>query len=150
MKIRLIIIILINIILFSCTGNKQEKLFEFLKSDNLLEIKKLFIENCFELDTIDNFGYSPLGYAVKNQNIEMVKFLIEKGASVNYFRTYYSSPFYLALNNKQKDRLMDSAGYDSSSKEEIIKLIVANGLIIDKNSDNGKSWLILILRCCDF
>ena len=145
MKIRLIII-LISFILFSCFENKQEKLFEFSKSDDLKELKKLFAKSTLKLDTIDDLGYSPLGYAVKNQNIEMVEYLIKKGASVNYYKNYYCSPLFLALTSKKNDTLIDNTGSTIYSKTEIVKNIASNGLIINKNNNDGKSFVKLMLE----
>jgi len=161
-----IIFILITTILFSCSENKYERLFELSKKNDFVELTKLLNNNKLILDTIDNFGFSPLGYAVKNQNIEMINLLLKNGANVNFYKTLYSSPFYLALESSRTYSSIDSEEYHLTNdeifneifanskiigiKNEIIKIIASNELVVDKNNDDGKFVVELMREIDDY
>ncbi|MEN8121425.1 MAG: DUF4419 domain-containing protein [Bacteroidota bacterium] len=139
MQYRLILFIFVSLFLTFCSNSSYEKVFTLSKSGNITELENLLAENNFNLDTVDKQGYSPLAYSVKYQKLEMLKFLISKGASVNYYKYLYTSPLFIALSAVQTDILVDTNGYDSSTKEEIIKILIHNGFVIDKNTLAGKN-----------
>jgi ankyrin repeat protein len=51
-------------------------------------------------DIKDSQGWTPLMYGVQNSNLDIVKFLIDKGADVNYTTERGVSPLLLAIENK--------------------------------------------------
>jgi hypothetical protein len=137
MRVLLFVSIFISFCLFSCNEDKQQKLFEFSRTDNFEDLERLVSKHNLKLDTLDNMGYSPLSYAVLNQNVKMVKFLIQKGATVNYYKNYKLSPFYLSVKNEKG--MTDCKKFDYTAQNEIIKFIFDNGLVIDKNTVNGRA-----------
>ena len=53
-----------------------------------LELVKLFVENGFEIDSIDIDGETPLFKAVKGQSIGVCKYLYINGAKINVQNIY--------------------------------------------------------------
>jgi len=81
------IILIIGVFLFFSCSNHEEKektltVFDVVKSNDIDSLNNYLSKNKIKLDTTDYVGFSLLGYAIKNQNVEMVELLIEKGATM--------------------------------------------------------------------
>jgi ankyrin repeat protein len=57
-------------------------LHEKVLNGDLYEVKAAILQ-CNNIDELDNFGYSPLHWAVINKQTDIVKLLLEAGADVN-------------------------------------------------------------------
>lgn len=70
------------------------------------KIKSLeFVVVRAHLKQVDNFGNTALYYAAMNQNYEMCKFLLEKGAHPNQPCELRNTPFHCAFMNGSKQVL---------------------------------------------
>lgn len=74
------IIVLICLIVFSCS--KDTDLFDYIESNDLTKIEK-HIERGKSLIIEDDSGLTPMIYAVKKKNPEIVKLLVDNGADIN-------------------------------------------------------------------
>lgn len=62
------------------------------------EMAKLLIElDHVNLDVKNNFGATPLHYASSNNNVEIVKLLLENGANPNSVNSHLETPLHLAV-----------------------------------------------------
>jgi ankyrin repeat protein len=52
-----------------------------------------------EVNSLDREGMTPLGYAVAQGHIEVVKFLLSKGVDVNQSDPWYRTPLFYAIEN---------------------------------------------------
>ena len=68
----------------------------------------------FKINQINNKGESALSIAVSNNNIEVVKILIEMGADINNANNNNESPYSIAIVNNYKECI------------ELFNLVLAN------------------------
>ncbi|AET72878.1 hypothetical protein PGAG_00424 [Phaeocystis globosa virus 12T] len=94
-------------------------------TDGHYEIANLLIKNGANIDAIDNYGETPLFLAVKANNIEMVKLLIEKGAETN-------------IENKTQNSIMHYAAEIPGDNVEVLKYLIRNSSDTAVNSINDK------------
>lgn len=83
-------------------------------------VKHLVEEKGYDVDEIDSKGYTPLFCAVEKSDLEMIKYLIEKGADVNAYNKNGATALHIAADL------------------EIVKLLVEKGAYLDVNDDDGK------------
>jgi len=95
-----------------------------VSSNNFADVRALVENKGADVNTVDGYGYTPLNRAVVINNIALVKFLVEKGADVNftYVSGYTYSPLYLAAR---------------TGNFEIVKYLVENGADVKKESMGG-------------
>lgn len=62
-------------------GNPITPIADAIKSDNIEEVKKI-LDNGYNIDQLC-LGWTPLDYAISNNNIRMADFLLKRGASLN-------------------------------------------------------------------
>ena len=67
-----------------------------------LELVKLFVENGFEIDSIDIDGETPLFKAVRGNSYSVSKYLFTKGANLNICNKYGKSLIALIENSNHK------------------------------------------------
>ncbi len=70
----------------------------------------------------------------------MVKILSENDATLSFSENKLQPPIYFALNLRKVDSFLDSASNNSSSKDEIIRLLLTSGGSIYENTDLGKNY----------
>jgi ankyrin repeat protein len=105
------------------------KLFDAVRDNNLELAKHLIIHKCMNVNEKNGAGETPIFYAVYNDNLEMVKLLVENNAELN-IKTYYGSPLLLnCLKNKNNN---------------IVKYLLVSNIDINI-ADNGKSLLYYCL-----
>lgn len=99
-----------------------------LASDlNKPHLVKLFIENDFDPNTLDELYLNPFLYAINNSNIELAQYLIDNGADINY-------------NGPEGDKNPLSFAIRTGNKE-IIKLLLDNNFNIDSYNKHLKTPL---------
>lgn len=90
----------------------------FARDDNLLELQNL--KDFRGINIKDRNGLTALHHACKNNNLEMVEFLLEKGANVHAINRASQTPLYEAITNKNIEiiKLLLEYGSDINHKDE--------------------------------
>ncbi len=129
-----------------------EKFYEYCKKCNLDEIKKLNLN----LDDIRSEDNSALRLASSNGNIEVVKYIINKGLTLEDIRSYDNEAFRWACTNGHLEvikylidkgltiddiRSIDNQAFRYASKNgylEVVKYLVNQGLTLEdiRSKDN--------------
>lgn len=122
-------------------------------------IAEILLNAGLPLEEPDGTGFSPLHYAVDNENLELTSFFIERGANVNkkVEDDFEIFPLFMATTRKNKKlvELLLANGADvhaeTSNKwtvlhqasvpgfERIIFLYLQKGLIVSKENDSGET-----------
>ena len=104
-------------------------LLDFAYYNNLIEVKKCVYSGKFDINVQDDKGYTPLMYAIINNNLNMVMFLIEHGADINLCKNDGDCPLKVAeeygVSNEiisyLKEKLATLGVLENKSNEDIIK-----------------------------
>ena len=102
--------------------------------DRILRYVKFFVSQGAGVDVVkanDKFGYTPLYWAAAGGDIDVVKFLVSEGASVNAKNGTSSPPLHGAV---------------LCSDIEIIEFLLSNGA--DVNAKNSEGWTPLYGAAC--
>ncbi|MGX3009998.1 ankyrin repeat domain-containing protein [Helicobacter sp. 23-1044] len=116
------------------------------------------VDLCVGYDDCMQSSSTPLELAVVNGNLEMVKFLVENGADVNFgLGALKFALTEYGYDSKEITRFLIQNGADISSisvfdiidvldrvNTQMIDVLVANGVDIDKKNDEGKSILLYL------
>ena len=84
-------------------------LIEHIKNDDMENVKEIVEKNPEIINEVDEYSISPLMYSVStyhNPNIEMVKYLLEKGANVNHKNNAGVTPIHYAMGNKTDNNII--------------------------------------------
>jgi ankyrin repeat protein len=84
-------------------------LIEHIKNDDIENVKEIVEKNPEIINEVDEYSISPLMYAVSayhKPNIEMVKYLLEKGGNVNYKNRAGVTPLHYAMGNKKDNNII--------------------------------------------
>ncbi|MHC4534324.1 MAG: ankyrin repeat domain-containing protein [Planctomycetota bacterium] len=112
-----------------------------------VEKAKAFIEGCININVSDGHGYTPLHYAVQNNQKEIVHLLISKNANVTLKTRLGQTPLHIALDRGNKDivELLLTKGADINAADNTVNTSLHNaarngqrdiiGLLIDKGAD---------------
>lgn len=92
-------------------------LHQAVRADNTAWVIDL-VEKGARIDETDSSGMTPLGIAVKRQNLEMAKLLIDRGADVRAGSGDYGTPLHLAVMGR---------GPEEEANVEIAELLIARG-----------------------
>jgi len=63
-----------------------------VRSQNIEMVNFLINLDIFNINTIDDYEYAAISYAINLKNIELVKILMANGADLNYYKLYKISP----------------------------------------------------------
>jgi len=136
-----------------------KKLLEASRDGNLKKVIKYFESSIFDINqkdtSEDSTGDTALGYACKYGHLEIVKFLVEKGADINQKNDFGKTPLMYASArghleivelllknkadiNKKNSKDMTALMYASLHEyPKIVKLLIEKGASIN-NKDNNK------------
>ena len=84
-------------------------LLEHIKNDDMENVKEILEKNPELINEVDEYSISILMYAVSDYNkpnIEMVKYLLEKGANVNYRNRAGVTPIHYAMGNTKNNNVI--------------------------------------------
>ncbi|BDU50051.1 ankyrin repeat domain-containing protein [Haliovirga abyssi] len=131
-KIMLGVSLLIMMFISGCssTPNYNSMLFKAIKTRNSQGVK----ENLSKIENVEkkNFwGDTPLTYAIKKGNVEIVKLLVEGGANVFYVDKNNKTTFYIAV---------------ESNKTDIAKYFIEKGVDVKQEDKSGKFPLIKAVK----
>jgi ankyrin repeat protein len=91
-----------------------------------IELIKHHLEEGVDVDSKNEYGKTPLSYAISFLKIDTVEFLISKGANVNLKGEFKNSPLHEAT---------------SGGDQEIVSLLLNNGADVNAKSNNGRTPL---------
>ena len=98
------------------------------------EVVKQQINSGFDVNTKDEHGETALHVAVQHGNLEMIRFLLEKGAKVNIKDAEKRTPLLM---------IHDSLGDDDgASLKEIVRLLVSRGADINVRNEDNETFLM--------
>ncbi|XP_043472538.1 putative ankyrin repeat protein RF_0381 [Leptopilina heterotoma] len=96
--------------------------------NNFLKISKLLLQHPVKVnDETQDHDQTPLHFAVQNENVEIIKILLEKGAVVNATNKELNTPLHIAVSDK----------YNLS--ESVIQLLLENGADIKIYNENCRT-----------
>jgi ankyrin repeat protein len=84
-------------------------LLEHIKNDDIENVKEIVEKNPEIINEVDEYSISILMYAIANYNkpnIEMVRYLLEKGGNVNYINRAGVTPLHYAMGNTKDNNLI--------------------------------------------
>ena len=139
--------------------NNQD-IFTYIKNDDIQLIKN-YIDSGYDLDIINEYGYTTLMYAIIHNKTVIFKLLLNTSADVNKQNNNGDTSLILAAkyNNIEIVKLLLNSGADINRQDnyggtaliyavfnnriEIVKLLLNAGADIDKQDNNGYTALIL-------
>jgi hypothetical protein len=90
------------------------------KESDLDTIKSLINnQSNINLDEQDQDGYTALMYATMNENFNLVKYLLEKGANPNIYNSSSQHALFLSLNNSENKDIVDILAYYGSDLSKL-------------------------------
>lgn len=116
---RLSIIVSLIVLLSSnaYSTNIQKELIDSIDKNEVKNVEKL-IEKGAEINKPDKYGFTPLIWAVSNENIEIINMLLEQGANINFVNKDGGSALWYAVTNQRVKalELLLSKGADPNVK----------------------------------
>lgn len=102
----------------------DRKLLNAVLNHDIEEVKEAIAQKCVDVDSVDEFGFSPLYFAVFHNDEEIVKLLLEAGANPNKSSRYFT-PLECAINknNEPIATLLLEAGADVNQSSHFFSLI---------------------------
>lgn len=137
-------------------GNGKTLLMYASEHDSDMDIAQILVNNGDDINAIDSEGETPLHYAVKSNNLKMVKYLLDCGADINLIDIRGMTPYTLAIKNKTEEMvalienfypnidIQDSYGKTSlmyaaeTMEPEFVKNLVKKGA--DVNKEDNYKW----------
>eukprot|EP00833_Pecoramyces_ruminatium_P014660 jgi/Orpsp1_1/1188692/evm.model.d7180000066551.1 len=118
------------------------------------------IQNGTNVDLNDKRGNSPITYAIKNNNVEVVNILIKNKANLDQMNQDKSTPLTIAINNNNINmvKLLIDSGADvnklesiiflacDKNKTEIFSYLIEHGANCNVKDNNGTPLLLLAIR----
>ena len=115
--------------------NYEISLFQSIAQNDNETVKQAINAN-FNVNTKDESGQTALHIAVEHENVEVVRFLLEKGAKVNVKDKQKRTPILM---------IEDSLSDDHRTTVEIVRLLIAKGA--DFNAQTGEKETLLMMAC---
>ncbi len=106
-------------------------LFQAISQQDNESVKKA-INSGFNLNTKDSSKHTALHIAIEHKNLEIVRFLLERGAKVNVKDKYGISPI-----------LMLDEDLDDPNAVEVLKLLITKGANVNARNENQETLLML-------
>ena len=145
---------------------RMQKLFQYSFEGNKKMVKALLngAGEDFDLNYKDTDGNTALMYAIKGGNIETIKYLIERGAEINYINNLEISPLHLAVRKNRFDivsalvdfgallnirgkfgetPIFDAVGEGNAKMVEALHL---NGALINVKNNKGDTPLLVAVK----
>ncbi len=141
-----------------------DEIHDAAKEGNLEKVRALVSEDSTLVNAKTERGTTPLHYACTSKNIEIVKFLITKGADINAMNDSLYSPLHYAAAYNQpevvKFLLMNEAELEARTREgetplhmtcydgalEAAKILIEYGADLHVRNDYGRTALLLVAR----
>lgn len=105
-----------------------------------IEYVKKSLREGINLNCRSEIGWTLLFYAIDNERKELVEFLIENGANVNYPSSNGCTPLHLAV-DYSIDSTIQTGGQQGDEPLDMIKYLIDEGADVDAKDSKGKSPL---------
>lgn len=142
MKIRILFLLLI-LINFNTDLIANKELIEAAINSNLDELKELIKSN-ININYKDQYGNTALMYAVKNGDIDIVNYLLLKGADPNIINNLQQTSLILAVDRDNLSNILDKS-YSSKELELLFKsdnnYPIVRSLLIKGANPNLRDYL---------
>jgi cytohesin len=150
-----------SFVLILASTSCRRDIYQEVRAGNLEKVKSMVERNPSLVQAKDDYGESrtPLHWAVRWDQKEIVEFLIEKGAEVNSRDNSDTTPLYFAVTINQKDlaELLLSQGADVNAKnnhdftslhlaaikgfQEMVEFLLTQGADVNARDDKGNTPL---------
>ena len=159
--------VLMNVIgmsdVFNETYTEMVADFPIISKEKFLELAKLLIDAGADVNAKDNEGNTALSIAIKNNNSEIIKMLINAGASdVNKVEKHKTTPSLEYMSDAKQEPLNKTTSNDKNVNEnfldydwwetatlEDVQAEIANGADVNAKNDNFDGWTALMYALCD-
>ena len=115
--------------------NNQD-IFTYVEDGNI-QLVKNYIDSGYNLNIQDEYGYTPLIYAILKDNIEIVELLLNAGADIKIVKLLLNADADVDKQNINGDTALIFA----VKNLEIVKLLLDSGADIDKQNNKGYTAL---------
>ncbi|GFT71159.1 hypothetical protein NPIL_297601, partial [Nephila pilipes] len=96
-------------------------------------VEYFLTEDTSLINSIDRLGYTPLHYAARNNNLGMVRLLVDRGADINAENTSGKKPIDIASDASIIDFLKSKGGNTTDLKDvHVKKIIMVDYISLDK------------------
>lgn len=141
------------LVVFAALPASAQRIINAVRTGNIDSVKTLLGINPLLINEKDNLERTPLHWAARNGNLEVLKLLLEKNADVNLIDKDKCTPLVLALYNEKRDvvKVLIDAGTDVNLSNIFamsalhytirFKYAIESALIINKGADlNAKIY----------
>ena len=123
-------------------NGKKYKFFKAVRNNWREEII-YYLNKGIHIDGLNRYGYNALHIAIEEEDIDLIDFLLEKGANINFDRQGYYTPIEWAclVGNEQIVKHLLSRGSDTkyyslnyaayNGNAEIVELLLNKGMDVD-------------------
>ena len=144
------LILTITGLLIFCQPVMAEDLFKAIEMNDLPQAKNILHKDSQLINTVNEFGYTPLIAAVKDGRNEIVDYFLDAGADINAGKGYSALGMAIGHNNYETVRMLINRGADvnilngnplnlaaQNGDLDIVKLLIANGADVNLPRDYG-------------
>lgn len=125
------------------TNISKKSIIESVQNDDLKKLKYNYKKYKFNIDTKNDDGDTLLLISIKNDNLAISKFLVKKGANINYQNNIKDSP-YLYAGAEGKSDILTYMIKHSSPNEKVLNRYEGNALIPAAEKGHLKNVRILL------
>lgn len=97
----------------------MQPFFEATQNNDIEKIKNLLSSKEANIDLQDENGYTALMHATLNENFDLVKFFLEKGANPNIYNNKLSNALLLSLQESKNEKIVDLLAYYGSDLSKL-------------------------------
>jgi ankyrin repeat protein len=123
--------IVLSLFFILSTSAKSQEIFDLLRKGDIPAVKTLIEKSPQLIEARDGDGNTPLHYAAMGGNVELVNYLIDKGAKLELQNAEMKTSLHLAAINDRK---------------EAVSMLLKMGAALETRDDYGRTALILCAR----
>ena len=133
-------------------NRRKYRFFKAVRNNWQEEILKYLNQGIY-IDVLNRYGYNALHIAIEEEDLDLINFLLEHGANINFDREGYYTPIEYAciIGNEQIVRHLLSNGCDTKyfplhyatakGNIGIVKLLIKKGIDVDYVDDDYRTAL---------